>query len=163
MKHRRLGLAALLSLLLLLATVAGGAFACAATPADLGLAAGRLHPCPASPNCVCSEDPTAAAALAPLAYTGDGPLAFAALVELVAAEPDAELVTVEPGYAHAVYRTPLLRFRDDLELRLDEAAGVIQVRSASRVGYSDLGANRRRVEALRARWQGRTRAAEGAR
>jgi uncharacterized protein (DUF1499 family) len=55
----------------------------------------------------------------------------------------------ESGYLHAECQSRLFRFTDDLELRLDAARGVIHVRSASRVGHSDLGANRKRVEALR--------------
>jgi uncharacterized protein (DUF1499 family) len=51
-------------------------------------------------------------------------------------------------YLAATFRTPLLGFIDDLEARLDREAGVIQLRSASRVGHSDLGANRKRIERL---------------
>ena len=77
--------------------------------------------------------------------------AFDALTEVLGAQ--ATLETREPQYVHAVFKTRLLRFRDDFEARLDADAGVIQVRSASRLGYSDLGANRRRVEAIRAAFQ----------
>ncbi|MDE0896022.1 MAG: DUF1499 domain-containing protein, partial [Planctomycetota bacterium] len=83
----------------------------------------------------------------------DGKVAFRALLALLESQPRVDLVTVEEEYAHAVFRTPLLRFRDDLELLLDSANSVIQVRSASRVGHSDMGANRRRIENLRALWK----------
>jgi uncharacterized protein (DUF1499 family) len=59
-------------------------------------------------------------------------------------------VEEEAGYLHAVCRSRLFGWADDLELRIDTEAGVVHVRSASRVGYSDLGVNRRRVERLRA-------------
>jgi len=59
----------------------------------------------------------------------------------------------QPGYLHAIFVSRLFRFVDDLELRLDEGAGVIQVRSASRVGHSDFGVNRKRVERLRERFR----------
>jgi uncharacterized protein (DUF1499 family) len=124
--------------------------ACASIPSDIGLNSGELRPCEATPNCVCSEGENAS--IEPLAYTGDGLAAFRSLLEFLKLQSNVEMVTVEERYAHAVYRTPLLRFRDDLELRLDEAGAVIHVRSASRVGYSDMGANRRRVEDLRASW-----------
>ena len=52
-------------------------------------------------------------------------------------------------YLHAVFISTVFRFRDDLELRQDAAHSRIQVRSASRIGYSDLGVNRKRVEKLR--------------
>jgi len=50
---------------------------------------------------------------------------------------------------HATYKTPLVGYTDDLELLLDEDSGVLHIRSASRIGRSDLGANRKRIEALR--------------
>jgi len=61
--------------------------------------------------------------------------------------PRCEIVQEDNGYVRAVLTSRLFRFRDDLEL--DVQAGCVHVRSASRVGYSDLGANRKRVEALR--------------
>ena len=119
---------------------------------DLGLGAGgRLKPCPSSPNCVCSDGASAGedSFISGLEIPAemDPAAAFEALAGLVAEQ--ANIVTREPDYLHAVYKTRLLRFRDDFEARLDEAAGVIQVRSASRLGYSDMGVNRRRVEGLR--------------
>jgi len=125
--------------------------ACVSTPSDIGLRDGILRPCPTSPNCVCSEG--AEPSIEPLAYTGNGQEAFRSLLDLIESQPRVDLVTVEVAYAHAVFRTPLLRFRDDLEVRLDEPNSVIHVRSASRVGYSDMGANRRRVENLRTLWK----------
>jgi uncharacterized protein (DUF1499 family) len=65
--------------------------------------------------------------------------------------PRAEIVEEGPGYLHATFTSPLFRFVDDLELRADAEAGVVHVRSASRAGYYDFGANARRVEALRTR------------
>lgn len=145
-KHRKS-----ITLVAFLAGALGIGSACVSTPEDLGLVEGRLGACPSSPNCVCSEDGDAS--IDPLAYTGDGKVAFRALLALLESQPRVDLVTVEEEYAHAVFRTPLLRFRDDLELRLDSANSVIQVRSASRVGHSDMGANRRRIENLRALWK----------
>jgi uncharacterized protein (DUF1499 family) len=63
-------------------------------------------------------------------------------------------VLADAGYLHATFTTPLLKFTDDLELWLDAPGGVLQVRSASRLGRSDLGVNRARVERLRAQLQG---------
>ena len=71
----------------------------------------------------------------------------------VQALEEAEALQIGEDYAHFVFRTPLLGFADDLELRLDAGAGLIHVRSSSRVGRSDLGANERRVERLREGWQ----------
>lgn len=142
---------ALLALLVPLA-LAGAACAASGKSAARGLVDGRLAPCPSSPNCVCSEDPTEGAAIAPLAFTGDPDAALASLVEHLGAQPRVELVASEADFVHAVFRSALFRFRDDVEFRLDRGARLIHVRSASRVGHSDLGANRRRVEALREDW-----------
>ena len=60
------------------------------------------------------------------------------------------IVAFEDRYLHARCETPLMRFVDDLELLLDADGKTVGVRSASRVGYSDLGTNRKRVEHLRA-------------
>ena len=124
-------------------------------PVDLGVHDGRLRPCPATPNCVCSQSADAPFFVEPLRYAGDGVWAFQHLREIVSSWPGAAIVREEEGYLHAEFATPWLRFVDDVELLLDPAARVIHVRSASRLGYRDLGTNRRRVEALRGRFGGR--------
>lgn len=111
----------------------------------------RLGDCPSSPNCVCSEMPPASAAYtAPWAIPAsvDPGTALETLAGLVSER--ASIETREPLYLHAVFKTRWLRFRDDFEARLDPAARVIHVRSASRLGHSDLGANRARVNKLHA-------------
>ncbi len=129
------------------------------TPVEVGLSAGRLRPCPPKPNCVCSEERSLTSSLEPLRFQGNPSTAFRNLLDLVAADAGAEVRTREAGYAHVVYLTPFFGFADDIELRLDTEANAIHLRSASRVGYSDLGANRKRMEALRGRWE--TRREEG--
>lgn len=136
--------------LLVVGGVAGG-ISCAATPEDLGLANGRLRPCPDTPNCVNSEDVGLDSFIEPLAYSGDPDDAFRDLLAYLETLPRVEVRTVTPDYAHAVFTSLVFRFRDDVELRLDREAGAIHIRSASRIGYSDLGANRKRVESIRAR------------
>lgn len=111
---------------------------------------GRLAPCPDRPNCVCSDGESSEGSfISPIAIPeGEAPeAAFGRLLGLVAER--ARVERHEGDWAHAVFTTRILRFRDDVELRLDRDAGVIQVRSASRVGYSDLGKNRSRIEGLR--------------
>ena len=121
----------------------------------LGLVEGRLRRCPDSPNCVCSEGETGEHALEPLDYTGSAEAAWSRLVAVVEAHSQAHIVTREAGYLRVEFVTPLMRYVDDVEFRL--SAQVIHVRSASRVGRSDLGANRSRVEALRLAFQQTTR------
>lgn len=116
---------------------------------DLELVDGQLPPCPATPNCVCSEYPVEGASIEPLGYTSAPDEAWTRLRRVIA-ETGGVVMAEEPNYLHAVYKTPLLRFVDDVAFRLDTNQQVIHVRSASRVGRSDFGTNRRRVEKIRA-------------
>ena len=116
---------------------------------ELGLIDGQLQPCPATPNCVCSEYPGKDVDIEPLGYSDSTEAAWARL-ERVIAETGGRVIAEAPGYLRAVYETQLLRFIDDVEFRQDKNHSVIHVRSASRMGHSDLGANRKRVEKIRA-------------
>ncbi len=108
-----------------------------------------LKPCPNSPNCVSSEASESGQRVSPFRLKSSSPDAWQALRDLVAATPRTVVVTITDTYLHAESRSRFWKFVDDLELSLNPSDGWIQVRSASRVGYSDLGVNRRRVEALR--------------
>ncbi len=110
----------------------------------------RLAPCPASPNCVSSDARDARHAIAPLALAAPPQEAWRAARDAVAALPRTRIVEETADSLHAECRSALFGFVDDLELELRAAEGAIAVRSASRLGYSDLGVNRRRVESLRA-------------
>lgn len=133
-------------------------------PGPVGLDDGRLKPCPDRPNCVCSQSEASDErhAIAPLQFQGDPDVAFERLLSIAQEEDAAELVARDGDWAHLVYRTRMMRFADDVEFLLDRQASVIHVRSASRLGWSDLGANRARVESLRRRLRrGRDRAPAG--
>jgi uncharacterized protein (DUF1499 family) len=126
-------------------------------PADLGVRDGRLHPPSATPNSVHSQadvfagHPQAAyARIEPLALVGDGPATIARLRTLIEATPGARVVEHRPDYLRAEFRTRWIGFIDDAEFWFDPAAGVVQLRSASRLGQRDFGVNRERIEALRA-------------
>ena len=134
---------------------------CASSRGDrIGLVEGRLRPCPGSPNCVCSEDEEKPSHIAPIRFAGDPAAAWRALKDEVTAM-GGEIVTEREAYLHATFRTRIFRFVDDLECRLDRDADRIHVRSASRLGWSDLGVNRRRVETLRKRFHRRTDPEQG--
>lgn len=116
----------------------------------LGTVNGALTPCGSKPNCVCSEGSPAERTVAALPIGKQSAAeAFDRARDSVESLPRVTLITAEPGYARYECCTQLFRFADDIELLLDEAAGVIHVRSSSRVGYSDMGVNRRRVEEIR--------------
>lgn len=72
---------------------------------------------------------------------------------IILSEPRTRIVEEQPGYLHAVFTSLVFRFQDDVEILRDADAQVLHVRSASRVGHSDLGVNRKRVERLRQRFQ----------
>ncbi|MEL6687478.1 MAG: DUF1499 domain-containing protein [Pseudomonadota bacterium] len=107
-----------------------------------GLVDGRLAPLSSKPNCVSSEEGTdPAKKVEPL--TADK-AAIKAAVEATGGKVTSETDT----YISATYTSGIMRYVDDVEFRQD--GEVWQVRSASRVGYSDMGANRKRVSAIRA-------------
>lgn len=110
---------------------------------------GRLAACPNRPNCRYSGSDDPRHAIAALKFSGDAHAAMARLKSVVAGMPGATLISYRPAYLYAEFRSRLMGFVDDVEFVLDERAGLIQVRSSSRVGYSDFGENRRRIEAIR--------------
>ena len=116
----------------------------------VGLVDGRLRSCPSSSNCVCSQNGDATHTIAPLRFSGDVPAAWKRLEQVVRSLPRTRVVSVDERYLHAEFTTAVLRFVDDVEFLLDASGGVIHVRSASRVGNSDLGANRKRIGGIRA-------------
>lgn len=119
-------------------------------PTNLGVKEGRLTSCPDSPNCVVSQgDEDAEHSIAPLAYSGDPAEAMTKLTAVVKAMPRTTIIESTDSYLYAEFASKLMGFVDDVEFYLDPTASVIQVRSASRLGKSDLGANRKRVEAIR--------------
>lgn len=116
-------------------------------PQNLGLRDGVLTSCPASPNCVSSYAADEQQRIAPLSFSGDPEVAFNRLKQILSQRGDATIVTEQAGYLRVELHTRL--FVDDGEFLMDRERQVIQVRSASRLGYSDLGKNRRRLEEIR--------------
>ena len=116
---------------------------------SLGLEQGQLIECGKSPNCVSSQTAQSSKRIAPI-NAGDTPeLTWLMLRDLVETMPQASLITESETYRHYQFTTPLMGFIDDVELLFVCTEQLIQVKSASRVGESDLGANRKRVKLLR--------------
>lgn len=115
----------------------------------------RLAPCPDSPNCLSSQAEDVDHRVEPLAIRVDADRAWELAVRAVSEAERASIVEHRPGdgYLHATFRSAVFRFVDDLELLLDRHAKVIHLRSASRLGYYDFGANGRRIGALRERFR----------
>jgi len=111
----------------------------------------RFRPCPDSPNCVSSQTDSDRHHVAPLRYDGDLEIARKRLLAVLGGMERVKIVRADATYVHAEFRSALFAFVDDVEFRFDPH-GVVQIRSASRVGYSDFGVNRKRVEDIRARF-----------
>ena len=116
-------------------------------PNNLGAREGILAPCPDSHNCVSSQAENKRHRIAPLVFSVDPDAAFARLKRVLASRSDTTILEELPEYLRVELRTML--FVDDGEFLLDRTNKFIHVRSASRLGYSDLGKNRSRLEAIR--------------
>jgi uncharacterized protein (DUF1499 family) len=134
-----------------------GAFA-GRMPGDLGVRDGKLKAPSRTPNSVSSQAelwPEAPqrdyARIAPLPLAGDAKATIARIAAVVEALPGARIVERRDDYLYAQFTTAMMRFVDDVEFWVDPAAGVVQLRSASRVGRKDFGVNRARIEAIRER------------
>ena len=111
-------------------------------------------PCPSSPNCVTSADSADQEHFVhPLRYQDTPEQAKVRLLTILNAMPRTRVVTDESWYLHAECTSLVFRFVDDVEFWFHEHEPIIYVRSASRVGHSDLGVNRRRIETIRKRFQ----------
>ena len=109
----------------------------------------RLTPCPSSPNCVSSLSEDRKHAIEPLQYTGSRDEARHRLIGILDKQAAARVIINETDYIHAEFRSKIFRLVDDVEFLFSDEEKIIHVKSASRVGYSDLGANRKRVEWIR--------------
>lgn len=108
-----------------------------------------LPPCPDKPNCVSTTAVEERHAIAPFRYRKSRAEAKEALKAVIAGLPRTALVEEDDVYLHFEFTSLLLRFVDDVEFLFDEVSKTVHFRSASRVGYGDLGVNRRRMEELR--------------
>ena len=122
-------------------------------PSNLGVRDGKLAPCPSTPNCVCSQSEDAEHKIEPLTYKSTPEVAFTQLKQAIASQPRTKIITESPNYLYAEFTSAIMKFVDDVEFYLDEDEKVIHVRSASRLGQSDLGVNRKRIETIRAKLQ----------
>ena len=112
------------------------------------IASAPLPPCPGRPNCV-STQATDSHAIAPLHYTASQAEAMQRLLAILRAIPRSTIVESTPASVRVEFRTRIFRFVDDAQFVFDDKSKTIHFRSAARVGYSDLGVNRRRMEDVR--------------
>lgn len=113
----------------------------------------HLEPCPKTDNCVSTQAERESQRMEPIPYRGGVDHARERLLALLESEARVRIGSTDGGEIHAVFTTRILRFKDDVVFLFDPQARLIHFRSASRVGRSDLGANRARMERLSRRFQ----------
>lgn len=118
-------------------------------PESVGLEVKSLSLCGNKPNCVCSLDNRPSHMISPWDWKGSEAGGIAKIEALVNSFPRTRVISISGDYLHAEFRTSIFGFVDDVEFLVDADAKKIHIRSASRLGYSDLGANRSRVEILK--------------
>ena len=125
---------------------------CVGAVPDLGINNGKLAPCPKTPNCVNSQAVGEKQYIQPIRYTGSQEDARVRLLQILDFQRRAKILVAQEKYIRAEFTSALFRFVDDVEFYFPkEKSGesVIHIRSASRIGYSDLGTNRKRIERIR--------------
>ena len=115
----------------------------------LGVKAGKLTPCPQSPNCVSSQANDKKHYIEPLQFSVKSSQDWEKLTTIIQSLAGTTIIEQRENYLRVECKTRLMGFIDDLEFAWNAADNICHVRSASRVGYSDLGKNRRRVEQIR--------------
>jgi uncharacterized protein (DUF1499 family) len=125
-------------------------------PTDLGIHGGKLKPPSKTPNSVSSQaslypdhPQRAYADIAPLPLRGGANATLDRIADIIESMEGGKIIRREPGYIYAQFTTRLMKYVDDAEFWYDPSAEVIQIRSASRLGSSDLGVNRKRIESIR--------------
>jgi len=108
-----------------------------------GVYQGQLTPCPTSNNCVISDRRDAAHYL-PAWETNQTPEQVKLkLMAILQQHPNIQIISHSEFYIHGQYRSDWFGFIDDLEFLIEENA--VQIRSASQLGYSDFGANKKHL------------------
>lgn len=121
-------------------------------PENLGVSEGQLIACPATPNCVSSQSNDAEHYIEPLAYKTSASDAIAKLKSIIESQERAKLISATDDYLYAEFTSHWMGYVDDVEFSLARKENVIEVRSASRLGESDLGVNRQRIETIRSQF-----------
>lgn len=155
--RRKIGLTlGVASLFLLMGTTACNA---ATEKSTFDAATKQFAPCPESPNCVSTQAPESDEehAIASFTYSGTATAAHEQLLAIIDEMPRTKMITdqaIDGGYyLHVEFRSRIFRFVDDVEFFIHDTGDTIDFRSASRLGYSDLGVNRKRMEEIRERFQ----------
>lgn len=124
--------------------IAGQIWARTASRPDLGIQNNKLLPLPNTPNCVATQSGQEAQKMPPIPHQSDRQTVQQHLLDILNQWPRTTLVTNEPGYIRVECRSPFFGFPDDIEFMITDTE--IHFRAAARLGYSDMGVNRKRME-----------------
>ncbi len=113
----------------------------------------NLAPCPETPNCVSTQSTNDMHGIEPLTYDTDTKTAMTRLVDVIKSMKRTKIVTQTENYLYAEFTSGFWRFVDDVEFSFDEESSTIHFRSASRLGKSDFGVNRARMEEIKKRFK----------
>jgi uncharacterized protein (DUF1499 family) len=117
-------------------------------PKNIGIISEQLAPCPNTPNCVSSFSQDLSHKIAPMPYNFTKKEALTKLETIINSQKRAKIIIQTDNYIYAQFTSFLMGYVDDVEFLLDDSKKIINVRSASRLGESDLGANRDRIEKI---------------
>ena len=114
-----------------------------------GLINGKFYPCPETPNCVSTQSIDEQHKIKPITYDSSLEKAKEKIVKIINSIKRTEIITHTNDYIHSEFKSKLFKFVDDVEFYFDDNEKIIHFKSASRVGRSDLGVNRKRMENIR--------------
>jgi uncharacterized protein (DUF1499 family) len=118
----------------------------------LGIINGKFYPCPKTPNCVSTQSADDMHKIQPIAYTTLREEVMEKIIKIVQSMKRTSIITKKDNYIHATFKSRIFRFVDDVEFYFDDKEKIVHFKSASRVGHSDLGVNRKRMEEIRKRF-----------
>lgn len=121
----------------------------AKTKKPIGIVEGKFHPCPNSPNCVSTMATSKQHQIDPIKYSGSLTEAKEKIINIVYSLKRSKIITNKENYIHIEFRTATFKFVDDVEFLFDDSEKIIHFRSRARLGYSDMGVNRKRMEKIR--------------
>ena len=118
-------------------------------PATLGVTKGGLALCPDAPHCVSTQSEDDGHKMEPLSYTTSQAEAQEKLLNIIRPMKRTKIISIRNNYLHVECTSAIFRYVDDVEFYFDDEQQLINFRSSSRIGYYDVGVNRRRMEKIR--------------
>ena len=115
----------------------------------IGIIDGKFHPCPKTPNCVSTQVTDKKHRMEPIQYSSSVDEAKGKIKNIITSFKRTKLITETENYLHFEFRTATFKFVDDVEFYLDDKEKLIHFRSAARLGWSDMGVNRKRMGKIR--------------